>query len=63
MLLLFLRTLMAARKRQDQGIITLEVAEPPRRTRVVGQLIVRKNVSGYDVRSHDWIPFRDAIGL
>ncbi len=51
MLLVFFRAVMAARKRQDQGIIALEFAEPARCARVIGQLIVRKNGSGYKVMS------------
>ena len=46
MLLVFLRAVMAARKRQDQEISALKFAEPPQCTRVVGQLIVGKNCSG-----------------
>src|ERR1700733_3057863 len=62
MLLVFFRAVMAARKRQNQGIIALEFAEPARGVGVIGQLIVRKNVSGYEVIAHDLIPFTDAIG-
>jgi hypothetical protein len=57
MLLMFFRAVVATRKRQDQGIIALEFAEPPRCVRVIGQLIVRKNVSGYEIIAHDSIPF------
>ena len=46
MLLVFLRAVMAARKRQNQGIIALKFAEPAQCARVIGQLIVGKNVSG-----------------
>ena len=46
MLLMFFRAVVATRKRQDQGIIALEFAKPPRCAGVIGQLIVRKNVSG-----------------
>ena len=52
MLLVFLRAVMAARKRQDQGIIALEFTESARRARVIGQLIVRKNASGYKIMAH-----------
>ena len=62
MLLVFFRAVVAARERQDQGIIALEFAESARCARVIGQLIVRKNPSGYEVRAHDWIPSGDAIG-
>jgi hypothetical protein len=54
MLLVFFRAVVAARKRQDQGIIALEFAESARCTRVIGQLIVWKNVSGYELIGHDW---------
>jgi hypothetical protein len=63
MLLVFLRAVMAARKRQDQGVSALEFAKPPRYTRVIGQLIVRKNGSGYEVKAHDRIPFIDVSEL
>ena len=53
---------MAARNRQDQGIVALEFAEPARCARVIGQLIVRKNASGYEVVAYDCIPSTDAIG-
>jgi hypothetical protein len=56
MLLVFFRAVMAARERQDEGVITLEVAELARCACVIGQLIVRKNGAAYDVRTHDWIP-------
>ena len=45
-LLVFLGAVMAARKRQDQGIIALEFAEPARCACVIGQLIVGKNGPG-----------------
>jgi len=38
----------------------LDFAESARCARVIGQLIVRKNGSGYEVMAHDWIPFTDA---
>jgi hypothetical protein len=38
----------------------LDLAEPARCARLIGQLIVRKNVSGYKVITHDWIPSTDA---
>jgi hypothetical protein len=60
MLLVLFRAVMAARKRQDQRIIALDLAEPARCARLIGQLIVRKNVSGYKVITHDWIPSTDA---
>jgi len=62
MLLVFLRAVMAARKRQDQGIVALEFAEFARCARVIGQLIVRKNVSGYEVMAHDWILSQMQLG-
>jgi hypothetical protein len=57
MLLVFFRAVVAAGKRQDEGIITLEFAEPAQSARVIGQLIVWKNGSGYDIRAHGWTPF------
>jgi hypothetical protein len=52
MLLVFLRAVMAARKIQDQRIIALEFAEPARRVRVIGQLVVGKNASRCEVMTH-----------
>jgi hypothetical protein len=46
MLLVFLRAVMAARKRQDQRVIALEFAEPARCARLIGQLIVGKTFPG-----------------
>ena len=57
MLLVFFRAVVATRKRQDQGIIALEFAEPPRCVRVIGQLVVRKSASGYEIIAHGSIPF------
>jgi hypothetical protein len=53
MLLVFFRAVMTARKRQDQGIVALEFTEPARCARVIGQIIVGKNVSSYKVIAHD----------
>jgi hypothetical protein len=53
MLLVLFRAVVAAGKCEDQGIIALQFAEPARCARVIGQLIVRKNGSGYKVISHD----------
>ena len=49
MLLVFLRAVVVPREGQDQRIVALEFAES-RCARVIGQLIVRKNVSGYEGR-------------
>src|SRR5271170_3925141 len=57
MLLVFFRAVVAARERQYQRIIALEFAEPARCAGMIGQLIVGKNFSGYEVMAHDWIPY------
>ena len=46
MLLVLLRTVMTAREREDQGVITLYFAELPQSARVVGQLIVGESLPG-----------------
>src|SRR5581483_2041114 len=56
MLLVFFRAVMAARKRQDEGIVTLKFAKAAQCARVIGQLKVRKNGSRYEVRTHGWTP-------
>src|SRR5258708_39158991 len=60
MLLVLFRAVVAARKCQDQRIVALQFAEPARCSRVIGQLIVRENGSGYEVVSHDGTPFTNA---
>ncbi|HEY4051237.1 MAG TPA: hypothetical protein VGM27_30615 [Acidobacteriaceae bacterium] len=52
MLLVFLRTVMAAGERQDQRVISLKFAELPQSARVIGQLIVGESVPRNDVRTH-----------
>jgi hypothetical protein len=47
-----LRAVVAAREREDQGIVALQLAEPPGDTRVVGQLVVRERAAGRDVEAH-----------
>src|SRR6202008_4120812 len=56
MLLVFLRAIVSARKREDQRVIALQFAEPALCICVVGQLVVRENPSGHDVRAHGWTP-------
>ena len=43
MLLVFLRTVMAAGQRENQRVVTLQLAELSQRARVIGQLIVGKS--------------------
>src|SRR5258705_3328258 len=56
MLLVLLWTVVAAREREDQRIIALQLAELARIARVIGQLVVGKNASRHNVRTHDWTP-------
>jgi hypothetical protein len=56
MLLVLLRAVMAAREREDQRVIALQLAESAQCARVVGQLVVGKGASGHDVRAHDFTP-------
>ena len=51
-LLVLLRAEVAARERQDQRIVSLELAEPARRARVVGQLVVGEHAARRDVGAH-----------
>src|SRR3954449_1730204 len=51
-LLVLLRAVVAAREREDQRIVALELAEPARRSRVIGQLVVREHAAGCDVGAH-----------
>src|SRR3954467_9095353 len=51
-LLVLLRAEVAAREREDQGIVALQLAEPSRDIRVIGQLVVRKRAAGGDVGAH-----------
>src|SRR5579862_3730003 len=61
MLLVFFRAVVTARESQDEGIVALDFAEFAQCVCVIGQLIVRKNGSGYKVRTHDWTPFTSQL--
>ena len=52
MLLVLLRAVVAPREREDQRVVALQLAEPARRVRVIGQLVIGKRGSGHHVRSH-----------
>src|ERR1700756_3310084 len=52
MLLVLLRAIVPARKRKDQRIIALQLAELAQFARVIRQLVVGKNASGDNVRTH-----------
>jgi hypothetical protein len=56
MLLVVLWAKVAARKRKDERIIALQLAELAQFARVIGQFVVGENASGRDIRTHDWIP-------
>jgi hypothetical protein len=56
MLLMLLGAIMAAREREDERIIALELAEFARCARVIGQFVVGEYASGHDIRTHNWIP-------
>ena len=58
MLLVLLRAVVAAREREDQRVVALQLAELARRVRVVGQLVVGKRAAGHDVGTHR----RDSFG-
>src|SRR5271169_2922006 len=56
MLLVLLWAIVATRKRQNQRIIALQLAELARCARVIGQFVVGENASGRNIRTHDWTP-------
>src|SRR5271154_2901241 len=56
MLLVLLWAIVATRKRQNQRIIALQLAELARCARVIGQFVVGENASGHNIRTHDWTP-------
>src|SRR6185312_12603343 len=62
MLLVLLGTVIAASQRQDQRVIPLNLTQLADCVRVVGQLVVGKNSSGHNVRSHDFSPSLDSSG-
>src|SRR5215211_2756905 len=51
-LLMLLRTVVAAREREDQRIVALQLAQPPRGPLMVGQLVIRERAAGCDVGAH-----------
>jgi hypothetical protein len=53
MLLVFFWAVVAARKRQNQGIVALQLAELAQFVRVIGQFEVRKNSAGHNISTHD----------
>ena len=56
MLLVLLRAVVAAREREDQGVVALQLAELARHFRVIGQLVVGNDAAGNDVRAHSIEP-------
>ena len=56
-LLVLLRAVVAAREREDQGIVALQLAELSGDALVVGQLVVGERGAGLDVRAHGRTPF------
>src|ERR1700757_1347189 len=52
MLLVLLRAIVPARKREDQRIVALQFAELAQRFSVIGQFVVGENASGGNVRTH-----------
>src|SRR4051794_41641133 len=52
MLLVLLRAVVAAGEGQDQGVVALDLAEPPGDIRVVGELVVGEGAPGGDVGAH-----------
>ena len=61
MLLVFLRTVMAAGEREDQRVISLQFAELAQSARVIGQLIIGESVPRNDVRTHMYT--KDPLGI
>ena len=51
-LLVLLRAVVAAREREDQRVVALDLAEPPRDAVLVGQLVVGEGGAGNDVGAH-----------
>src|SRR5206468_1381337 len=52
MLLVLLRAVVAAGEGQDQGVVALDLAEPPVGVGVVGELVVGEGSPGDDVGAH-----------
>ena len=57
MLLVLLRAVVAAREREDEGVVALQLAEPARDILVIGQLVVGEGGAGNDVGAHGIGPF------
>src|SRR5215207_431828 len=55
-LLVLLWAVVAAREREDEGVVALKLAEPPRDLRMIGQLVVRERAAGRDVGAHRGSP-------
>ena len=53
MLLVLFRAIVAARQREDERIVALQLAEFAQFARVIGQFVVGENASGDDIRAHD----------
>ena len=56
MLLVFLRTVVAAGERKHQRVVALEFAELAQCAHVIRQLVVGKMASGQNVGTHDFTP-------
>src|SRR5207249_4456383 len=56
MLLVLLRAVVAAREREDQRVLALQLAELAWGRCVIGQLVIGKGASGRDVRTHGRTP-------
>src|SRR4051812_45737991 len=56
-LLVLLRAVVAAGEHEDQGIVALQLAEPSRDARVIGQLVLRERAAGGDIGTHSWTSF------
>ena len=52
-LLVLLGAVVAAREREDQGVVALDLAELSRNVLVIGQLVVGEGAAGDDVAAHD----------
>ena len=58
MLLVLLRAVVAAREREDQGIVALQLAEPSWDALVIGQLVVRERAAramSSRIRDPPWV--------
>src|ERR1700757_1327196 len=63
MLLVLLRAIVPARKREDQRIIALQLAQLAQRFSVIGQFVVGENASGGNVRAHVRAPAMESVIL